>query len=189
MAKITVELDDDLEERAENAIEEAKEALIEHLDNYPSDSMPRSLDDFCDPHEIADSATPVYTRDIETAWFLHSSELEEAYENSGLGSNPREHDGQTAIYAYISQELNKWFYQDAESVYEDWKEGFICRLQEEANTRFPQGTTTVIEDATVVIESIEFLDLEEIEVTGFLLGSEDAEVFIVTDLDDLEKVN
>ena len=57
MAKITVELDDGLEEMVESAIEEAKEALIEYLDNYPSDSVPRHLDDFCDPHEIVDSAT------------------------------------------------------------------------------------------------------------------------------------
>lgn len=188
MAKITVELDDDLEEIVENAIEEAKEALINYLDQYPNEDMPGSLDDFCDPHDIVDSATPIYTRDIETAWFLHGNELERAYESSGLGNNSRENDGQTAIYAYISQELSDWFYREAERVYEDWKEGFICRLQEEANTRFPKGTAVRTLDKIAVIDSIEVTDIENIWVTATYMGEEDPEEFIITDLDDLEEV-
>lgn len=188
MPKITVELDDDLEERVENAIEEAKEALINYLDQYPNEDMPGSLDDFCDSHDIADSATPIHTRDIETAWFLHGNELERAYEDSGLGNNPRENDGQTAIYAYIVQELGDWFYREAERVYEDWKEGFICRLQEEVNTRFPKGTAVRTLDKIAVIDSIEVTDIENIWVTATYMGEEDPEEFIITDLDDLEEV-
>ena len=52
MPKITIELDDDLEERVENAIEEAKEALINYLDQYPNEDMPGSLDDL---EEVKDS--------------------------------------------------------------------------------------------------------------------------------------
>lgn len=188
MPKITIELDDDLEERVESAIEEAKEALINYLDQYPNEDMPDSLDDFCDPHDIVDSATPIYTRDIETAWFLHGNELERAYEDSGLGNNPRENDGQTAIYAYIVQELGDWFYREAERVYEDWKEGFICRLQEEVNTRFPKGTAVRTLDKIAVIDSIEVTDIENIWVTATYMGEEDPEEFIITDLDDLEEI-
>jgi len=188
MPKITIELDDDLEERVENAIEEAKEALINYLDQYPNEDMPGSLDDFCDSHDIADSATPIYTRDIEAAWFLHGDELERAYEDSGLGSNPRENGGQTAIYAYIVQELGDWFYREARGVYEDWKEGFLCRLEEEARIAFPHGATVTIEDATVVIEYIEVVDTEEIYVSAYRVGSEDLEVFTVSSLDDLEEI-
>lgn len=188
MPKITIELDDDLEERVENAIEEAKEALINYLDQYPNEDIPGSLDDFCDSHDIADSATPIHTRDIETAWFLHGNELERAYEDSGLGNNPRENGGQTAIYAYISQELGDWFYREARGVYEDWKDGFICRLEEKASITFPQGTTVAVGDATVVIEYIEVVDTEEIYVNAYRVGSEDLEVFTVSSLDDLEEV-
>lgn len=188
MPKITIELDDDLEERVENAIEEAKEALINYLDQYPNEDMPGSLDDFCDPHDIADSATPIYTRDIEAAWFLHGDELERAYEDSGLGNNPRENGGMAAIYAYIVQELGDWFYREARGVYEDWKGEFIGKLEEEANTTFPEGVIVVIKDVIVVIEFIEVVDTEEIYVNAYRVGSEVLEVFIVSSLDDLEEV-
>ena len=185
MPKITVELDDDLEERLENAIEEAKDALIWYLDN--NHDMPHSLSDFCNDHEIAGSATPCYTRDIETAWFLHANELEEAYENSGLGNNPREGDGTTAIYAYISQGLGEWFYNEAEGIYEDWKESRIKELESDLIEKFPPGTEVFIEGEAVIIDSIEVLDLEEILITAFPFGETETRGFTIYDASDIEK--
>lgn len=50
---------------------------------------------------------PIHTCDIKAAWFLHGGELEDAYENAGIGNNPRENDGMTAIYCYIQEQVNE----------------------------------------------------------------------------------
>ena len=60
--------------------------------------------------------------EIEDTWYLYSSELEEAYENAGIGSNPRESNGMAAIYFYIQQKVYDWIYDKGEDVFFDWVE-------------------------------------------------------------------
>jgi len=138
--KRQIEIEDSLEERVQGAIEELKERLstalkeeFERLDEEdkeeamqeegcpykPGDLLP---DIFEVIHEIADSFVPIYTYEIEATWFLHSSELEEAYENAGFGENPRENSGMTAIFCYIEQELCNFIYSGEEEDYllEEW---------------------------------------------------------------------
>ena len=103
--KRTIEIDDTLDNRVECAIDEVKSELENYLNNNPdTDSVPclnNDLDYDGAIHSIVDSSVPVYTHEIKTAWFLHGSELEEAYKNAGIGDNPMENDGMAAIYFWV----------------------------------------------------------------------------------------
>ncbi len=124
--KRTIEIDDTLDNRVECAIDEVKAELENYLNNNPNtDSVPclnNDLDYSGAIHSIVDSSVPVYTHEIKTAWFLHGSELEEAYENAGVGENPMENDGMAAIYFYIMDKVQEWYRDEAEDVFEKWKE-------------------------------------------------------------------
>lgn len=120
MTKITIEIDDVLPGCVESAIEQVRDLLVDYIvDNRP-DELPclhNDLDYSGRVHEIVDGSVPVYTKDIEAAWFLHGRDLEEAYEAAGIGSNPRENDGKAAIYCYIEQKVNEWYSENAEEFF------------------------------------------------------------------------
>ena len=125
--KRTIEIDDTLESRVESAIEDVKSELENYLNNNPdTDSLPclnNDLDYNGSIHQIVDSSVPVYTHEIKTAWYLHGSELEQAYENAGVGENPMENDGMAAIYYYIMEQVQEWYSNEAEEIFEKWNEG------------------------------------------------------------------
>ena len=114
-------IEDTLQERVHDAIEEIKsylhEYLTEHLSDYSEeDNDLVELPDFYNDldyegriHEIIDSSVPIYTKEIEDTWYLHKAKLETAYDDAGLGSNPLENDGMVAIYCYIEQECFEWY--------------------------------------------------------------------------------
>lgn len=126
MAKITIEMDDTLQDNVDQAIEEVKDCLNDYLDENPdTDELPdfgNNLNYSGRIDEIIDSCTPIYTKEIEDTWYLHSSELEDAYENAGFGDNPRENNGMTAIYCYIQQKVNEWYDDEAEDIFDEWYE-------------------------------------------------------------------
>ena len=125
--KRTIEIDDTLDNRVESAIEDVKSELQNYLKENPdTDSLPclnNDLDYSGAIHSIVDSSVPVYTHEIKSTWYLHSSELEEAYENAGVGDNPMENDGMSAIYFYIMDKVQEWYRDEAEEVFEKWQEG------------------------------------------------------------------
>jgi len=144
--KRTIEVNDMLEERVECAKEETKDAIVEYItDNELSkpetqeelESLIEDIEALCDIQdkvnyngridEIIDGCVPIYTYDIKTAFFLHGGELEDAYEIAGFGDNPLENNGMTAIYCYISQELNN----DMDEVIAEAKEEIIETLKKE----------------------------------------------------------
>ena len=120
--KRQVELDDTLEDRVESAIEDVQSLLEEWLKDNPDADEPPCLHNDLDysgsVHEIIDGSVPIYTYEIETAWFLHSNELEQAYDDAGVGDNPRENDGMTAIYFYIEQRVSEWYYSIQDEIQE-----------------------------------------------------------------------
>lgn len=124
--KRTIEIDDTLESRVQSAIEDVKAELENYLNNNPdTDSLPcisNDLDYDGAIHSIVDSSVPVYTHEIKTAWYLHGSELEEAYQNAGCGENPMENDGMAAIYFFIMEKVQEWYANEAEEIFEKWKE-------------------------------------------------------------------
>lgn len=137
----TITLDDTLQECVDGAIEETKRTLLEYLEENPdldpdTDETPclsNDLDYDGRIHEIVDSAVPIYTQEIKTAWFLHGDELEEAYENAGVGENPRDNDGMAAIYFYISEKVGEWYYENADEIFERWYEERQTLIEEESD--------------------------------------------------------
>lgn len=124
--KRTVEIEDSLSDRVDGAIEDVKAALLSYLEDNPdTDETPdlgNDLDYSGTIHEIVDGSVPIYTREIEDTWYLYASELEEAYENAGVGDNPRENNGMAAIYYYIHEKVCDWYHSNADDVFEEWKE-------------------------------------------------------------------
>ena len=124
MTKRTIEVDDALPGCVESAIEEVEKLLRDYIADNGGDDVPDLTDDLDrdgSVHEIVDGAVPIYTRDIEAAWFLHGRELEKAYENAGVGGNPRENNGMAAIYYYISEAVNDWYARNAQKITEGKK--------------------------------------------------------------------
>lgn len=122
--KRTIEIEDTLEEHLETAIEAVKDELLQYLDDNEPDKVPdlhNDIDYSGGFHEIIDSSVPIYTKEIKDAWYLHGSELEEAYENAGAGSNPRENDGMAAIYFWLSEKVSEWYDDHAEDLFEEWQ--------------------------------------------------------------------
>lgn len=124
--KRQVEIEDSLKARCDSAIEDVKQALLDYLKENPdTDSLPclnNDLDYSGTIHEIVDGSVPIYTKEIEDTWYLYASELEEAYENAGVGDNPRENNGMAAIYYYIHDAVNTWYSDNAEEVFTEWRE-------------------------------------------------------------------
>ncbi len=125
--KRTVEIEDSLQERIQNAIEGVETLLIEWLDrNAESDNKPKTPDlrnDLdCDKqvYLIIESSVPTNTKEIKDTWYLYSDKLEQAYENVGFGPNPIENNGMTAIYLYIEQEIVEWYENHADEIVEEW---------------------------------------------------------------------
>jgi hypothetical protein len=125
VSKRTVEIEDSLQERVDSATDDVKAELLSYLEQNPdTDETPdiSDLDYSGAIHEIVDSSVPIHTKEIEDTWYLHASELEEAYENAGVGDNPRENNGMAAIYYYIHEKVNEWYSGNADDVFEEWKE-------------------------------------------------------------------
>jgi hypothetical protein len=118
MAKINMEIEDTLPDRVEVAIDEVKEELIRYLNANNPDMTPElsDLDYSGTIHEIVDGCVPIYTHEIETTWYLHSRELQQAYWDAGVGDNPRENDGMAAIYYYIDQQVREWYDDNADDI-------------------------------------------------------------------------
>jgi len=122
--KQKIEIEDTLPDRVERAIDDVKSELLRYLDENKPDSLldlGNDLDYSGAIHEIIDGSVPIYTNEIKVCWFLHDSELEEAYENAGVGENPRENDGMAAIHFYIHEQVSEWYSDNAEEVFEEWK--------------------------------------------------------------------
>ena len=126
----TVEIEDTLKERTDGAIEEVKDAMMEWLDENPdADEAPclnNDLDYSGRIHEIVDGSVPIYTKEIEDTWYLHTDLLESAYEDAGVGENPRDNNGMAAIYYHISESVGQWYDQRKDELFEEWHTEHHC---------------------------------------------------------------
>lgn len=124
MPKITIEIEDSLQDRVDSAIEEVKSLLKSYVERNQPDELPclsNDLDYSGDVHAIIDSAVPICTHEIDATWYLHGRKLEEAYETCGIGTNPRENSGMAAIYCYIEQKVSEWYYDKAQGIFDELK--------------------------------------------------------------------
>ncbi len=126
MTNRNIEIDDALQDRVDSAIEDTKQLLLTFLaDNPDTEDTPclsNDLDYSGSFHEIVDGSVPIYTGEINDTWYPHGSAVEEAYENAGIGENPRENNGMAAIYCYVEQEVAEWYHDNAEGIFEGWQE-------------------------------------------------------------------
>jgi len=120
--KRTVEIEDTLGERVQGAIDEVRELLEEYIRENEPDEAPDLYNDLDYSGEVRDIiyiSVPIYTGEIEDTWFLHANKLEKAYENAGIGTNPRENNGMVAIYCYIEQQVADWYRLEADDMYDE----------------------------------------------------------------------
>ena len=123
----TITVEDTLNERVETANSEVQELIKDNLlesinetDEIDVDSVIDSVGE--DLTEIADSNSPIYTKEIRDTWYLYHDDLISAYEDIGLGNDSNEMGGATAIYCYIEQKIRKNLYGLLRSKLEDYKE-------------------------------------------------------------------
>ncbi|MDJ1139617.1 hypothetical protein [Marinicella marina] len=110
--KRTIEINDTLQERVDQAISELKEYIIEYMiENPDTDDLCLSNDIDYDGrlHQIVYSNTPIYYYEIDGLWYLYKHDFIEAFENAGLDGQATQNSGMTAIYLYIEQECWEWW--------------------------------------------------------------------------------
>lgn len=131
MTKRTIEIEDTLQDCVDGAISEVKDALLEYLKENPdTDETPdisNDLDYSGTIHEIVDGSVPIYTQEITDIFFLHGDEVEQAFDDAGIGEK-KDGDGwpmgwkAAAIYCYIEQQVHDWYRSNAEDIFTEWKE-------------------------------------------------------------------
>ena len=127
--KRTIEVNDVLSERVDSAIEDVKSAILDYAEENESDELPDFNDVDYDGriHDIIDTAVPIYTHDIKVAMFLYGDEIEQAFDDAGVGTRddckemPLGWEG-AAIYCYIEQKVHDWYDESADDVFAEWKE-------------------------------------------------------------------
>jgi hypothetical protein len=128
--KRTIEINDTLQERVDSACEDVKQELLNYLKENPdTESLPclsNDLDYSGAIHEIIDGSVPIYTHEINTAFFLYGSEIEQAFDDAGIGE--KEDEGwpmgwkPAAIYCYIEQQVHEWWNNNAKDIFNEWKD-------------------------------------------------------------------
>jgi hypothetical protein len=128
MSKITIEIEDTLQDRVDSAIEDVKDELLRYCDESEPDKLPdlgNDLDYSGGYHEIIDSAVPIYNKEIDDIFYLHGRDVEAAFDDAGIGS--KEDEGwpsgwrPAAIYCYIDQAVREWYDDHAEDIFEEWQ--------------------------------------------------------------------
>ncbi len=123
--KKTIEIEDKLGAYCDQACEDVRDLLVEHIQEKgleEDDGVPclhNDLDYDGRVHEIVDGSVPVYTSEIRDLWYLYTNEFEVAYENAGVGENPRENNGMAAIYYYIHEYVCDWYDTSSEDIFEE----------------------------------------------------------------------
>jgi len=126
--KRTVEIEDSLDEIVDSAIEDVKAELLSYLESNPDkDETPcisNDLDYSGAIHEIVDGSVPIYTGEIDGLFYLYGSEFEQAFDDAGFereGSWPSGWQA-AAIYCYIDEKVREWYQNNADDIFEEWKE-------------------------------------------------------------------
>ncbi len=138
MTERTITIKDDLRDRVDGVLEEIKDLIREWIEENSIDDADNlelsDLDDSGAIHELIDSAVPVYYSDIDALWYLYKDEFTTAYENAGIGSDPLENNGMSAVYCYISEQVyGEWddvwaevvalYKSNIEEALDAWKRG------------------------------------------------------------------
>jgi hypothetical protein len=135
--KRTVEIEDTLQERVDSAISDVRTELENYLEQNPdTDKCPdwgNDLDYSGALHEIIDGSVPIYTHEIDATFYLYGSEIEQAFDDAGIGDKNDEGWPSgwkaAAIYCYIDQKVQEWFSENAEEIFDSWKETRDAKIE------------------------------------------------------------
>ena len=118
--KRTIEINDTLKEHLNDCYAEIKEYAVSYIKENTCEEPPDwdDLDYSGRLHEIIDSNVPIYTYEIEGLWYLYSDLFEYAYENAGVGDNPKENNGMTAIYFYLWDKSYEWYDENKDEIHD-----------------------------------------------------------------------
>jgi hypothetical protein len=127
--KRTIQIEDTLQERIDSAIADVKQALQDYLEeNQDTDKLP-DINDELDYrggiHEIIDGSVPIYTDEINATMFLYGARIEEAFDDAGIGGKDSDWPNgwqAAAIYCYIQAQVNEWYSDNAQGIFDDWQE-------------------------------------------------------------------
>lgn len=120
--KPILEIEDRIDERINNCIEDVEKYFLEYLDQRHPDSCPdiSDLNYNSAVDDIIEYWTPNIIKNIEDIWYLHKDRLIEAYVNAGIAGNPRENNGMAAINLFLTNEVYKWYRDHAVDIYQEW---------------------------------------------------------------------
>jgi hypothetical protein len=126
MVKRTIEIEDSLDEIIESVKSDIKDLAIEWIkDNEEKPDLYNDLDYDGSVHEIIDGSVPVYTYEIDNLFYLYGDEFEQAFDDAGIGEKEDKHWPSgwkpAAIYCYIEQEINEWYNDAIDEIYEENK--------------------------------------------------------------------
>lgn len=138
MATRSYEIDDTLQDCVDSAIEEVKQELLDHLKENPdTDELPdigNDLDYSGRIHEIVDVSVPIYTQEIKDIMYLHGDDVEQAFDDAGIGSKDDKWPAgwqAAAIYCYIEQKVHEWYRSSAQDIFDEWLEAKPKAAEEE----------------------------------------------------------
>ncbi len=124
--KRTIEIEDNLQEIVDGVNEEVKDELLSFLEQNPdTDETPdigNDLDYSGRIHEIVDGSVPIYYSEIDGLYYLYGNEFDEAYGNAGIGDGSEDNHKQVAIYCYLEEQMYEWYRNNAEDIFDEWKE-------------------------------------------------------------------
>ena len=103
----TVKMEDSLYELRDDVVEEVVSAYKEWAKENPDEDSDtfwnQEMDSDGTFHELVDSSTPIYYSEIDSNFYLHSDELEEAYDDSGCYDKKPDNYKQVCIYFWLEQ--------------------------------------------------------------------------------------
>ena len=113
MTKRTIEIEDDLQERIDGAVDQ----IVDRAKEYVKDNPDKEYDGICDliddldydgtVHEIIDSYVPIYHYNINGLWYLYSDDFQQAYRDYGIGDGTEDNYPQSAIWCYIDRAVHQ----------------------------------------------------------------------------------
>lgn len=188
--KQVVEVSNTLEKDTATLIETVKEALWEWMNDNEPDEVPDLTDLDYDGtiSEYIDGTVPIHYNEIDDFWYLHSNRLEEAYENAGVGDNPRASNGMAAIYCLYEEILYEWYEGYKEEIFDEWRvknsiqqmldalnsNQFVSALADYCGEHCDDRNYIAPYHLTILTSMQERIDAFE----TFLVGNEDEEGFL-----------
>lgn len=116
----TIEIDDSLEERIEEAIENLLTEYTDYIcdDDNKCQAVPEVRWGPFHYHLgfAVSEALPTKQKEIDGLWYLHREKLEKAYDDFSLEDNPMANDGQMAIRYYMEDRVMDWYDENKDKV-------------------------------------------------------------------------